>query len=216
MTGPASPAFPVARWAALAWLAVWVPCYAHAYGWRNFLQLCDVAVFLTAAGLWTGSARLLSAQLVGALVVDALWAVDVGGRVVAGTHAIGGTEYMWDPQYPLHARLMSLFHVVWPFLLWWAVRRTGYDRRGWLLQSGIAAVMLVASRVLSPDHNLNFALEAPFIRRPMGPAPLHLLLSWCSIAVGVYLPTHLLISRFLPAAPPVASRPAGRRSGGAQ
>ena len=32
------------RWGAVGWLAVWTPVYAQSYGWRNFLQLCDVAV----------------------------------------------------------------------------------------------------------------------------------------------------------------------------
>src|SRR5207253_2665355 len=34
------------RWAAAAWLAVWIPAYASVWGPRNFLLLCDVAVLL--------------------------------------------------------------------------------------------------------------------------------------------------------------------------
>ncbi|MFL5373599.1 MAG: hypothetical protein ACJ78T_06385, partial [Myxococcales bacterium] len=59
--------FPRARWAALLWLLVWMPVYASVWGFANFLHLCDVAVILTCAGLWTGSALLLSSQAVSSL-----------------------------------------------------------------------------------------------------------------------------------------------------
>ena len=55
-------AFRRLRWAAAAWLAVWVPAYASFWGPRNFLLLCDVAVILTCAGLWLGSPLLLSSR----------------------------------------------------------------------------------------------------------------------------------------------------------
>ena len=59
------PAFPLLRWWALAWLAVYAPAYAVAYGFANFLFLCNVGVFIVVAGLWFGSALLLSSQAVG-------------------------------------------------------------------------------------------------------------------------------------------------------
>jgi len=191
----------VARWVALGWLAVWVPSYLPVYGWNNFLQFCDVAVFFTVIGLWRGSALLLSSQAVAVLVVDALWTVDVAGRLILGRHIVGGTEYMWSPSYPLFVRLLSLFHIVWPLILLWAVRRTGYDRRGWVLQSGIAVVVFVATRLWCDGHNFNFVMEAPFIRRPMGPVPVHLLLSWLAAVAGMYLPAHFLIARLVPPRP---------------
>src|SRR5262245_8672411 len=33
--------FPLGKWLAVVWLAVWVPVYANFWGWRNFLALCD-------------------------------------------------------------------------------------------------------------------------------------------------------------------------------
>ena len=125
--------FPAAvRAAALAWLLLFVTAYWRTYGLANFLQLCDVAVILTCWGLWRGSSLLLSSQALSSLVVDVAWDLDFLWRLVWGRHLIGGTEYMWDARYPLAVRALSLFHVVWPALLVWAVRRAGYDRRAWL------------------------------------------------------------------------------------
>ncbi len=47
--------FPRLRWAAAAFLAVYVPAYALAYGLANFLFLCNLSVLLAGAGLWACS-----------------------------------------------------------------------------------------------------------------------------------------------------------------
>ena len=142
MTG-AGTAFPVARWLALAWLAVWVPAYWSFYGPVVFLNLCDIAIVLTCVGLWRGSALLLSSQAVSSLVVDLAWVLDLAWRALAGRHLIGGTEYMWDGAYPWWVRALSLFHVVLPIVLVWSIRRVGYNRRAPFLQIGIVLVVAV-------------------------------------------------------------------------
>jgi hypothetical protein len=188
--------FPLAlRVAALVWLFVFVTLYWRTYGPANFLQLCDVAVILTCWGLWRGSSLLLSSQALSSLVVDLVWDLDFLWRLVLGRHLIGGTEYMWDPRWPLGVRALSLFHVVWPVLLVWAVRRVGYDRRAWLVQSLLALVVLVASRFVLPQSNLNFAQTDPFFHRQHGPAPVHVALTWLVLITVVYWPTHRLLMR---------------------
>ena len=175
------------------WLVLFVAAYGWAYGAANFIRLCDVAVIVTCIGIMTGSALLVSSQAVSSLVVDLAWDLDLLWRLLFGRHLIGGTEYMWDERYPLWVRLMSLFHVVWPPLLFVVLRRLGYDPRGFVLQCGIAAVVLVASRFILPGENLNFAHHDPFFHRACGPAPVHLALT-CAVLVGVvYWPTHRLL-----------------------
>jgi hypothetical protein len=192
-----SPAFPRLRWAALVWLAVWLPAYAKVWGWANFLHLCDVTVILTCVGLWRGSSLLLSSQAVASIVVDLAWTLDVAWCLVSGKHLIGGTEYMWDARFPLWVRLLSVFHALWPVLLVWALRRVGYDRRGWLLQSAIAAVLLALSRLAQPALNINFAYRDPLFGRAWGPAPVHLAVILTGLILVIYWPTHLILARFL-------------------
>jgi hypothetical protein len=191
--------FPRLRWLALAWLAVYVPSYALTYGLKNFLFLCNIGVILTAVGLWRGSALLLSSQALSALGVCAAWWLDAGARLLTGRSLLGVTAYMWDPRYPLFTRLLSFYHVVWPILLLACLRRVGYDRRGYPLQAGIAAVALVTSRLANPATNVNFAWREPFLGRSLGPAPVHLLLTWLALAGIVYGLTHSLLRALLPA-----------------
>jgi hypothetical protein len=186
------------RWAAVLWMMVWVPAYASTWGWANFLALCDVAVILTCAGLWFRSALLLSSQALPAIMAGVLWAVDVGARLFTGGHLFGGTEYMWDGRVPLLVRLLSLFHVVLPVVLVAALRRTGYDRRGLVLQVGLMVPLMVASRLFTDGKNLNFALSDPLVHRQWGPVPLHLLAMLVGTTLVAYLPTHLVLARLLP------------------
>jgi hypothetical protein len=168
------PAFPQARWLALAWLAVYLPSYTWAYGPANFLFLCNVAVILFCVGLWRGSALLVSVAALSSLVIDIGWLFDFAPRLVLGRHLFGGTEYMWDPRWPLFTRLLSLYHLGLPLALVLALRRLGYDRRALWVQSSLALVALALSRLADPQANINYAHFDPFLRRSWGPAPMHL------------------------------------------
>ncbi|MFZ3217652.1 MAG: hypothetical protein WA192_16455 [Candidatus Acidiferrales bacterium] len=183
------------RWSALVWLLIWIPAYWYAWGPGNFLHLCDIAVILACVGLWTNNALLLSSQAVSSVLIDAVWTLDVAARLLFGRHLIGGTEYLFDAGSPLWTRLLSLFHVALPFVLLWSLGRLGYDRRGWKLQSVILLPVLVASRFVTPDQNLNFAVSDPFFHRTLGPVPLHLTLTFLFLVLVVYFPTHLLFRR---------------------
>ncbi|HXU21679.1 MAG TPA: hypothetical protein VN788_13930 [Verrucomicrobiae bacterium] len=183
------------RWAALLWLAFWIPVYWRTWGASNFLHLCDIALILTCLGIWFNSSLLISSQAVASLLVDAAWALDVGSKLFLSHPPVPGTESFFDPHYPLWIRLLSLYHLVMPPLLLWAVYRLGYDRRGWLLQSAIAFPAFVAARFTSPADNINFAFIDPFLHKQLGPVPVHLILSWLFMVVVAYLPVHVLLKR---------------------
>jgi hypothetical protein len=191
--------FPVLRWFGVVFLAVLVPCYWKTYGWGNFLQLCDVALGITVLGWWLGSSLLLSTQTVSCLVIHVLWCVDFGTALATGRHPIGGTEYMWSEGRPLFVRLLSLFHVAWVPLLLCSLRKTGYHRRSLPAQSAFAlAVMfatLVLGPVLSPGQNINYVFGDPFRNKVVGPAAVHVLLTWAVLVAAVYVPTDLALRR---------------------
>jgi len=191
--------FPVLRWVGLIWLAVWIPVMAGTYGWSNFVRQCDIAVILSAIGLWYSDAQLLSSQAVGVLLPGIMWSLDAGSRLFRGHYWIGGTEYMWDATFPLFPRLLSLFHIALPIILIYAIARVGYDRRGVWLQLGIFAVLLAVSRFLPADLNINFAYSDPLLHRTWGPAPLHFTVIMAGSLVA-FFPAHWLFLQFLPAA----------------
>jgi len=103
---------------------------------------------------------------------------------------------MWDPQYPLFTRLLSLYHLAWPLLVLWCVRRVGYDRRAWALQTAIAGTALVVARLATtPEENINFAFTDPLFGARLGPPPLHLALLLAGLGGVAYGLTHLALRR---------------------
>ena len=194
MNGTEKKRFPaVLRWGAVVWFAVWIPSYWRTWGAVNFLHFCDIAVLLTCVGFFFNSRLLVSSQAVAAILVDATWIADVSCKIFFGHYLLGGTEYMFDPKYALWVRLLSLFHIAMPILLLWAVRRYGYDRRGWILQTGIALIAFIDSRFTDRALNMNYAFADPFFHRQWGPAPTHILVILAFMIFVVYLPTHFAL-----------------------
>jgi hypothetical protein len=194
--------FPKLRWACLVWLAVWFPTYAVVWGFDNFLQLCDLAAILTVAAIWTRNPLLLSSQAVSSLFINALWTFNLFWRLRFGAFLLGGSEYMLDAQYPLWVRLLSLYHVAVPIVLLWTLRRTGYDPRGFLLQTVLSVPVLIASRFISPERNFNFALTDPLLHISFRPAALHLAIILFFLVAFLYWPAHRLLLRAFPSAAP--------------
>jgi hypothetical protein len=190
---PGPHTFPVLRWFSLLWIAVWLPAYFRVWGWANLLHLCDVAVILTFAGIWLANPLLLSSQAVGSVAAGIFWFTDVSWRLVTGRFLVGGTVYMWDTRYPLWVRLLSTFHIGLPLVLLWTLRRVGYDRRALWLQAAIAAFLLIVSRFLSAELNLNYAYRDPIFHRAWGPAPVHLAVIFIPLVALIYWPTHVLL-----------------------
>jgi hypothetical protein len=184
-----------------AWLAVWAPLYWRQYGAQNFLYFCDIGNFLIAAGLWAESPLILSWQAVGLLVFQTLYSVDLIGAALFGHHVIGGTEYMFDLKVHLLVRLLGLYHLVVPPLLLWAVRRLGYDDRGWKLQTLTAWIVVPINFFWRPQYNVNWAWGLGHEQ--------HLISQWLYLAgylivvpTVVYWPTHLALKRWAARAHP--------------
>ncbi len=182
-----------------AWMAVWVPVYWIHNGPDNFLWFCDAANFVIGVALWLESPLLLSSQAVGVLLIQILWAVDLGGRLLLGVHPIGGTEYMFDPAKPLWLRGLSLFHLAVPPLLLWGLGRLGYDRRGWLVQSAFAWLILPATFFLTdPARNINWLWEPFGVAQTLVPPVVFLVIFMALLPWVLYLPSHLALSHLFP------------------
>lgn len=168
----------------------WIPLYWHAYGAQNFLFFCDLGNLLIAAALWLESPLIFSWQACGLLLFQTLFSVDLAGALVSGRHIIGGTEFMFDAQVPLPIRLLSLFHVVTPPLLLWALWRLGYDRRGWKYQTLTAWIVVPINYFWRPQYDVNWA-RGPFFRDQHAmPGFLYLLIYLIVVPAVVYYPTH--------------------------
>jgi len=176
------------------WLVVWAPLYWKQYGLQNFLFFCDLGNVLIGLGLWLESALIFSWQACGLLLFQTLFTIDLVGAAVVGTHLIGGTEYMFDPQVPLPIRLLGLYHVITPPLLLWAVRRLGYDRRGWKLQTLLTWIVVPINYFWRPQFDVNWARGLHFHEQQFIPGPLYLLGYLVVVPLAVYYPTHLFVA----------------------
>lgn len=173
------------------WLVVWVVAYWDHYGPQNFLWICDLANLILGVAIWIESPLLFSSQAVSVLVIQALWLVDVCGRLLLGMHLVGGTEYMFDPEKSVGIRALSLFHVFVPILLLWAVRRLGYDRRGWKLQTAILWLLLpVTYLVTDPELNINWLWKPFGMPQTVLPELGYVVFEMIAVPLVLYLPTH--------------------------
>ena len=175
------------------WLAVWIPLYWKQYGLQNFLFFCDIGNLLIGLALWLESPLIFSWQACGLLLFQTLYTIDLAGALLTGHHLLGGTEYMFDRGIPLPVRLLSLFHLVTPPLLLWAIRRLGYDRRGWILQTLTTWIIVPINYFWRPDLDVNWA-RGPFFREQHAMPGLAYLFGYLIVVpLIIYYPTHRLL-----------------------
>ena len=147
--------------------------------------------------MWLESPLIFSWAATGLLLFQTIYAIDLAGALLTRHHLIGGTEYMFDPNLPLAIRLLSLFHVVTPPLLLWAIWRVGYDRRGWKLQTLTTWVVVPISYFWRPEQDVNWARGLFFREQHVIPGWVYLLLYMVAVPLLVYFPTHLFLNWFV-------------------
>jgi hypothetical protein len=172
------------------WVLVWAPLYWRQYGLQNFLFFCDLGNILIAIALWFESPLIFSWQATSLLLFQTLFSIDLIGAVLTGKHWIGGTEYMFDPHIVLFIRLLSLFHLVTPPLLLWAIWRLGYDGRGWKYQTLTAWIVVPINYFWRPQFDVNWARGPFFQEQHTIPGFAYLLAYLVFVPAIVYFPTH--------------------------
>lgn len=178
-------------------VAVLLPVYVRVYGWGNLLWFSDVALLLTLVALWMESRLVLSIMALSAILPELAWNVDYFARLIFGSHLTGQTEYMFDSQLSLFVRGLSLFHIMLPVLLVWAVHRLGYDRRALLYQVLLCWAVLLATYLWTdPADNINYVFTPP-LERAWLTQKLWLFMLMIGFPMLVYVPTHLVLRRVM-------------------
>jgi hypothetical protein len=128
------------RWRVLSlvWLSIYIPAYTQAFGPWHFLQLCNVGVLVLAAGVITGSRRLICSQMLALPLVSLMWVIDAASKLLTGHFIHAGTAYMWDDALPVVGRFLSLYHVIFPLMLLRFVIKHGYEPRAYTTQCVVA------------------------------------------------------------------------------
>jgi hypothetical protein len=181
-------------------VCVLLPVYWRHYGVANFLWFSDIALFVTLVALWLESSLLASMQAVSVVLLEIVWTIDFLARLIFRVKVTAITAYMFKKENPLFIRGLSLFHLWLPPLLLWLVYRLGYDRRAWHAQTLLAVVVLVICYLFTDrTQNVNWVFglwgKAQTRIRPS----LYLIFLLAMFAIGIYLPTHLVLAAVMPA-----------------
>jgi len=170
--------------------------YWFRYGPQNYLWFSDIALIVTIPALWLESGLLASTMAVGVLLPEAFWNLSLLSRLLLGLRLTGLTDYMFEPERPVHLKALSLFHIPLPFLLAWLVWTLGYDPRAPLLMTGIAWLVLpLTLAVTDPSRNINW-VHGPGgegARQRRFHPRVYVGLLMLAFPLAVYLPTHLLL-----------------------
>lgn len=78
-----------AKWAAVVWLAIWLPLHLAAYPPSTFLWWCAHGAVLTVLGLVFESRLVISSQAVALLVPQTLYVAEAVARLVTGARGGG-------------------------------------------------------------------------------------------------------------------------------
>lgn len=189
----------VPLWLTLTWTVVAagiLSVYWFRYGPANYLWFSDIALIASVPALWLESSLLASTMLVGALLPELLWNVSLASRLLIGVRITGIVDYMFEPERPLHLKIISLFHIPLPLILVWLVWTLGYDPRAAALMTVIAWIVLPLTwAITEPRRNINWVHGAggESLRQTTLHPLAYLGLLMVALPVGVYLPTHWLL-----------------------
>jgi hypothetical protein len=182
--------------AAAAYLCGFIIIQAYNFGFSNFLWFSCLGLIGMTFALLFESRKLASMMLLMVFIPDEIiWGSDFFTALVTGWHPFGATAYMFDAQYALFIRTMSLFHIVVPIVLVWMVYKLRYDRLAFLAQSLFSAVIFVVTyNVTEPASNINCVFSYS-VETPQTLVHPWLYLAFLMIATPLvfYLPVHLLL-----------------------
>ncbi len=180
-------------------VAVLVPVYWVRYGPTNLLWFSDMALIGTVAALWLESSFLVSMMTTGVLLFDVVWSSLFFYRLIQGGGTEGFVGYMFDPQFSIFIRALSLFHIMLPIIQLWAVRKLGYDIQAWKYQVVFGWIVLPLTYAVSgPKENINWVYGVKEVPQKWLPPALHVAVLMVLYPTLVCFPTHRILKTFFP------------------
>lgn len=123
-----------------AFMACLLPIYTIHYPLVNFFNLCIVHLNLVLISFITDKPIFISMSALGISIIQLIWLLDFICQTL-GLEFLDVTVYMYNENLPLYLRSLSLFHAWFPFLLFYLVKKVGYDQRAvypqFILSNGV-------------------------------------------------------------------------------
>jgi hypothetical protein len=179
---------------------VLIPIWWRLLGPVNFLWFSDIALFATVISLWKRSPLINSMMFLSVILFESVWTIDVLYELLSGKTLIGLAAYMFDPNEKLIVKILSaIFHIGMPATIIFLLKSWGYDRRAWLRQSLLAALVLLITYLVEPKENINWvrglAGKEGFT---LGLSQnLYLIALMFAYPILAYAPVHFLLCKFV-------------------
>jgi hypothetical protein len=123
------------------------------------------------------------------LPLEIFWTVDF---LLLGR--FGLTSYMFDRQYPLWLRAISLFHLALPPTLLWMLWRFGYEPDAFAMQVVLTwAVLLICYGFTKPEMNINWVYGPGEKPQTKIPPRRYFAILMAVIPLCVITPTHFVL-----------------------
>jgi hypothetical protein len=172
-----------------------IPIYWYHYSILNFLWFSDISLFITIIALWLKSPLLISMAAIALLPIEIIWNTDLVLSVITGYSIFGIVDYMYDPQYSLFLRSLSLFHIFLPIIWIWCLIKWGYKRQAPKYALIFVTVILFLTYILSnPKDNINWVFM-PTLQNWTISQPLWLILQIICILILAIWPLHEIFKR---------------------
>ena len=138
-------------------LVVLIPVYWKRYGYKNFLWLSDIGVFLTFFALWFESPLLMSMAMVGVFPLEAVWIIDYFYQLFTGRTLLNLAAYMFDKKYSVFLRSLSLFHIAMPIIWIGYLYKWGYVASAFYYQVVLVWIIFIVTYFFTdPLENINW------------------------------------------------------------
>ena len=120
----------------------------------QLLWFCNTVLFLLAFGLYFESSIILTAVLIGALVVQLPWLLDFLIKLLFGHYIFGVSSYMFDYGFNSIRFYAELNHLLMIPLALYGVYKLGFHKNGWIVGT-IVAIIINAGAYLFSSYKDN-------------------------------------------------------------
>lgn len=136
---------------------IMIPTYYLHYGPTNFLWFSDVGLFLIVLSVWFRSSFLISMSALITFFMEMIWVIDYLFTLLTGYNLVGMAAYMFNQDYSMFIRSLSLFHLFLPAFHIQYMSKWGYNPKALTYSIGLFWVILLACFMITPvDDNINY------------------------------------------------------------
>lgn len=173
-----------------------ISIYWWHYGAENFLWFSDISLFLTCIGLWLESNLIMSVLMVMLFPFEILWNIDFFMHVLTNHSLLDLTAYMFESDYSIFVRSLSLFHIIIPFIWLWTMYKWGYNKKAvWLAPILFCSVLFLTFFFTTPQKNINWIFAPEFYNLTWISSFDWILLLMTLAPFLIFWPMHVMLKR---------------------